>query len=82
MTDAIVRHLTSGEHFLARLDDSGNAVQLSVALPLSERFADHSDETHFTDADWEHFSDADLDPVEDEAGQWTADKFVVLHVFA
>lgn len=33
---AIIRHMTSGEHFLAEINEDGDATKLSAPLPASE----------------------------------------------
>ncbi len=74
--NAIIRHLTSGEHFLATLDDAGDAVMLSISLPVNEARDKETGEVN-----WFHFEGADMERWDDESERWTADKFVIVHEF-
>jgi hypothetical protein len=69
-TNAIIRHLTSGEYYLATLaGDKGNAVGLSSQIHLSDVLRDGQAVTDLTDGQW------------DPSDGWKADKFVVVHSF-
>jgi hypothetical protein len=74
--DAIIRHLRSGEHFLARLDDAGDATMLSPALPTYEAMDRDTGEV-----DWGRFEEADLEPWDDAADRWGSEQFTVVHRF-
>jgi hypothetical protein len=71
---AIIRHKTSGEHFLAELDEAGDAVRCSAALPVTE-----ATDRETGAVDWSEFEGADMGPWDED--RWTADTFVVVHEF-
>jgi hypothetical protein len=76
MAEAIIRHTTSGEHFLARLDDAGDAIALSPQLPVIDATDPDTGEI-----DWSRFQDANLEYWEDAEDRWTSDRFFVVHRF-
>jgi len=79
--NAIIRHLNSGEPFVATLDDSGDVVMLSAALPIVDELGRDADLDAMTEQDWfDHFGGADVGPFEDDSDRkfWTADKIAVV----
>lgn len=76
--NAIVRHLNSGEHFLATLDDSGDVLAMSAALPIVD-----ATDRETGDVNYETFADADTAPFEEDADRrfWTADRIAVVYSF-
>ena len=83
--NAIIRHLNSGEHFRAELDDAGDVLRMSSTLPMGEAAIRDAD-THATgEYDYSIFEDADMetwgDDDRDSAKAWTSDKIAVVHTF-
>ena len=83
--NAIIRHKTSGELFLATLNDVGDAVGLSAALPFADVFGRDETDRDITAEQWEeNFGCADVLPFDDDdiemgsAAFWTADKITIV----
>jgi hypothetical protein len=83
MTTAIIRHKTSGEHFLATLDDSGDATGLSAPLAVDDVFGRDKDMSEITGEEWfENFGGADVEPLDEETSggvHWTSHWIEVVH---
>jgi hypothetical protein len=82
--NAIIRHKTSGETFLATLDNSGDAIGVSAAIPITDVFGRDYAESTITAEQWEeNFGYADVEPFagDDEVipSDWTAEKITVIH---
>jgi hypothetical protein len=80
--NAIIRHLSSGEHFLASLDASGDVTGVSAPLPITDVLGRDRDIRDLTGDEWEeNFGFADVEPLGDDAkpSDWTADRIAVVH---
>lgn len=73
---AIIRHRTSGERFLAELDELGSAVSLSAALQVTSATDQDTGEV-----DWDRFADDATEPWESPVDRWESDQFVIVHCF-
>ena len=77
--NAIIQSKTTGEVMVAKLDDNGDAVAVSAAIPYREYYSPESGET-----DYSGLWTADIEPLTDleteEPTTWESDTFTVLEV--